>query len=266
MELGFTPKTVVFSSETALLGLAICGVLSPEEALKIIAGPTHLQGMVLKRPKICFYDGVNGRRIDPLYIEGSYITALTEALSPSPKVLNLYRAKARKCQKYQFTFKKYLKEWQEVCLPFGLNIERWLSTDEGSSGEERADLQAQLLFLVIIECCLRRLNQKWELADQSVFPEPRFLELCDLVVDEAISKTELVQVLTNSVPELEALAAQINSRQGRIDKQKPYPLLKAHNQALVELGDVDAWLKRVLSLPSGGTIADNGGYHAIGCG
>ena len=151
--------------------------------------------------------------------------------------------KARSLQNSQFTFKKYLEEWDEILSKSGKKLSELLYNENllASAGNDWS--RERLLLLVIIISSLRKLNKKWNLSEQALVSDARFYEFLDLLLDNVLPKDRVVKLLCDEHRDYRSCADVIDSHQHLIDPSHDYTFLKKHSKNLSEIKDVSSWVK-----------------------
>ncbi|HET9277440.1 MAG TPA: hypothetical protein VFN95_04625, partial [Flavitalea sp.] len=260
MDLGLSPELVTGEGAGIWVSLVISGMLSVEEAFMRISGKGS-DSIHFSRPKISFFDSVSKHVIKPFYFDSEYIDQLIsncsfrdeQAFFPSPDLsdssqpLAHYVHKARVLSDSQFTFKKFLDEWDAILKKAGFSLNYLLYDDELLTNKENDRASERLLLAFVIISSLEKLNKKWELPEQNSLEDYRFKELLDLVDDEVLTKEDLVQLLTGDHRNDVHIAEKLNSRQQNINVSKPYTLLRKVHQFLKEFGNEAEWLKKAMT-------------------
>jgi acyl transferase domain-containing protein/acyl carrier protein len=255
IDLGFTPDLIAGEKSGLRIGLVVSGIMKLEDVLGVLCKKKEWKDLSLQRPVIPFHDPVTGRTIMPYHYDEAYLSLLTTGLKVDQEVLAYYVAKARLLSTSQFTFNKYLDEWDVILKQFGSDVTKMLADEELGSPQTDRLPSEQLLLLIIITSSLRRLSQKWDLTEQKLVDDQRFYELLDLVVDEALPKEALVELFIKNGVSLAAVAQTLNERQKRMNPANPYPYIKKCSQSIAEIKNVPVWIKEALSTEK--TVAFN---------
>jgi len=201
------------------------------DALKEQKKTHNLLGAIIVREKYCtpdeLTDSLHQQDILRYYVE---------------EVLRHYVDKARLLNASQFTFKKFLEEWNIVLKRSGRDFLQLLYDDQLLSQKGERLRNEKLLMMIIIISCLRRLNQKWDLTEQQMIDEKRFYELVDLVTDELMTKEDLVDLLLGDNPDYASIAHTLNKQQVNRNLNNSYRYIKKLNPNIREIEDVSSWL------------------------
>lgn len=207
---------------TLLVRRNIITVQQLEEALAAKSATGQLLGSILVEKGFCTL-----RRIE-------------DALSQQ-ELLRGFVAKARLLEQSQFTFKKYLAEWDEALGKFGRRVRDLLGDEDLLRSSGRTRERERLLLQVIILSSLRRLQQKWNLADKALMPDQRFNELVDLLLDKALPEEQLVSLLLSEHPDYRACAELLDARQHMMKPERRYAIARSHNRGLATVGHHASW-------------------------
>lgn len=265
LELGFKPNAVSGEKEGIWASLAVAGIVRLEDVFLALSGQKALNQLELLSPKKPFYDRVSGKTIMPYSFDAEYVKELTEGVgirkdkSTKSKnsgdlltkdVLEYYIGKARKLKKSQFTFKKYLEEWDAVLKEKGLGIDQLLSNDEflTSRGDEFG-LERLLLVLIIVSSLIK-LNRKWDLAENILVEEEKFYEMVYLLVDEVMSKEMLVDLVMDKSADFAIIAKKLDENQYKIKNGTKYSYLNKRNSSIQEIRNFEGWINTARSSTS----------------
>ena len=130
---GFIPALITGESTGLVLSLAASGLLKLDDALAVLKGQQRLDHLELIRPGYPFYDPLAGQTIQPFLVTESYVRFLADGYDLPQEVFQFSVNKARLLEECQFTFKKYLADWDLVLKKSGLEIGQMLFDDELSS-------------------------------------------------------------------------------------------------------------------------------------
>ncbi|MGA1790296.1 MAG: thioester reductase domain-containing protein [bacterium] len=162
------------------------------------------------------------------------------------EVFRHYVDQARLLNISQFTFKKYLEEWDVILKKSGKSIQQFLFNEKLILQEGRRTRHEKLLFMLIIMNCLRRLNQKWNLTEQKLVEEKRFYELLDLVTDTVMPKEDLVELFLSDNPDYMRIARTLNKRQVHRNLNNSYRYIKKLNPNIQDIEEVSRWLDEAI--------------------
>lgn len=246
ISMGIRPETIQGEKEGLVLALAVCGILKIVDAIDLIRGKKNIEEIVFLRPQISFFDSYTGKTYHPIHFTGDYLSFLMEKLSFQSRYATLvyYADKARLLNTSQFTFKKYLNEWDEIIKKVsGYDILQMLYDDSLLTTDNSKFYKEKILLIIVILSSLRKLNRKWDLTEHKLIDDHKFYELLDLVTDEVMPKEALVSMLMNENPDYDAIAEVLNSRQFCMKKASPYSYIKKRNKKLSEITDIGAWFE-----------------------
>ncbi|WP_238652003.1 SDR family NAD(P)-dependent oxidoreductase [Paenibacillus piscarius] len=251
IRLGVEMDSVSGAQQGTLLAMAVSGMVTPVQAYDLLTGRTTWAESELQRPVLTFIEPFRLLKLKPVHISIPYIAGLRDLrISEADEAaFKHYVEKARILSRTQFTFKKYLRDWDQALAQHApdLSAVSLLQHDELLAGsQDNPALQRErVLLLLIAYGSLLKLNQKWDLSERITLNDERLREWVQLVLDEVISKEMAVQLLISSANELEAVLEaardQLNERQGQLSPDAPYSCLYEANQPMAVISDESAW-------------------------
>ncbi|MGD9187374.1 MAG: SDR family NAD(P)-dependent oxidoreductase [Desulfobacteraceae bacterium] len=247
IKIGAAPGLITGGKEGALAGLASCGIIRPIDALALLTQQMKPQEISLRRPKLPFLDPVSGKIIDPFRFTREYIRFIRDELRTDPDLLEHYLEKGQLLFKGQFTFKRYMQEWNTVLKDWGISVEEMLFNKAGDAPLYSERKRDKLLILVIIISSLHKLRLKWDLTQQKPIMDQLLSEVVDLIVDNVMGKEILVRLFLDGQPDFNEITAALCKNYHRMDLSKPYHYIRTQNRGLKEIDDVSDWLTRLPS-------------------
>ncbi|ACL75230.1 SDR family NAD(P)-dependent oxidoreductase [Ruminiclostridium cellulolyticum] len=235
MSFGVTKKVTVEDSRLGILLLKNEAVTPQqlEDALKGQKTSEGLLGEILVKKGYC-----PQYRIDRALRQQQILRGKVN------EVLAHYVDKARLLNESQFTFKKFMSEWDKVIKKVsGHDIFKMLHDEKLLEVNGERDSKDKLLLLIVLTSSIRKLNEKWNFTDNKIFEEERFYELLDLISDEVMSKENIVELLTKADPNYGAIACKLNSFQGKMNARNRYKFIKQCNRNINEIADIECWIK-----------------------
>ncbi|MCP4132525.1 MAG: SDR family NAD(P)-dependent oxidoreductase, partial [bacterium] len=163
-------------------------------------------------------------------------------------VLSHYVDKARLLNTSQFTFRKFLDEWDAILKNSNTDISSLLYDDQLLVQEGGRLRKEKLLLMVVIMTSLRKLNQKWNLTELHLVEDKRFYELVNLVADNIMPKEALVDLLLSDNPDFKGIAHSLNKRQINRNLNNDYRFIERTNPNIREIDDVSAWLSQAMEI------------------
>ncbi|AZS14154.1 SDR family NAD(P)-dependent oxidoreductase [Paenibacillus lutimineralis] len=226
-----------------LLALAISGMITPAEAYAALIGEEAVDHWNLRRPELSYIGSNVPVPINRLNIGTEYPARLREQQVEDcdSDSLRHYTQKARILSKTQFTFKKYLKDWDQALAPWGLTAEALLNDEELLTGGAPLLEKRRILLLLVAYGSLLKLNRKWDLTDRVGIRNDWLNELIQLVADEVLTREMATSLLLSEDGALEAVCGQINERQGLLHADSPYSHLYDASDHLAEILDLHVW-------------------------
>ncbi len=250
IEAGFAPVLITGEKSGILVSLTLSGIIALKDALAILSHCKTLPQVEPVRPTTTpFYDPLTRQTLMPYHFDEVYLLMLVEEIRIPSEVLCEYVEKARLLNKTQFTFKKYLEEWNPVLKQSsGKDIDQMLYDDGLITSHDEMERRQQVLLMVMISGSLLQLNQKWQLRARRPVPDERFYELLDLVVDGVMPKDAVIEMFKQETPVFETIAVTLNKRQEYINPDNPYEILKEHSRNVKILPDMPTWFEQAITI------------------
>jgi polyketide synthase PksN len=241
-ELGFKPDLVTGIKEGNWLILSQSGMVAAEEVLSVLSGKKQPGDIGLIRPKVALFDPVSRQIIHPFVFTEDYLRKLLEKLETSDDAIHYYVDKARMLISSQYTFKKFIDEWEKPLNQTDVDLMSVISQNIPSG---KLSSGQKLLTTLIIASSLRKLNLKWNLSERKIVDDPRFYELLDLLIDNVLTSENLISLLVDENPNTFDMIRTMNTRSHYVNSQNSYPLLNETNRVLAEITDLRDWLERL---------------------
>ncbi len=236
-DLGVCPDIIVGESAGIWNSLVLAGVMRAEDAITVLAGYKRPDQPEFSRPSLMLHIPAAGQTIMPHRPDESYIRLLTDDLEIPDDVFQHHVAKARLLIQNQFTFKRYMEEWDGLLSPKGVEPSRLLRDAASLFQRDRASERMRLLLALVIASSLSRLNRKWDISESRWTDDPRFHELLCLISDGVMPGELLPDIVQGDPSQLSVVADMLRHRQNRMSPENPYICLKKH-QKPDELGDI----------------------------
>ncbi|MFH1762532.1 MAG: polyketide synthase dehydratase domain-containing protein [bacterium] len=239
-DLGVDINLISYESSGVWTALAVSGVIGLEDTAALLFGKINIQAVKFCRPRIPFLDPVTGKTFLPYVFDEPYLTFLIDGLSIEENVFCNYINDARLLARNQFTFKKYLEEWDVHMNNAGLEIEKLLF-DDRLTWEPAKFLRERLLLMVIIVSSFYRLHEKWSLSREKPVKDQRFYELLDLVMDGEMPRDLLIKYIFSRT-DFSSIAKILTANQSKMKAKTPYQYIKERNRRLEEIVNISKWL------------------------
>lgn len=238
---GLQPDYVTGSDDAVLLSMIYAGILSVEEVVDCILNNKNVDACSMRRPVITYYDKSSQKYIYPLKITAEYLKSILEI--EISQEFDGYLIKGRDLFQNQFTFKKFVEEWNESSkVIFHQTVEDVLFNVEMKWADQSL-YKERLLIAIIMASSLRRLNLKWNLKEQKVIKNEKFYELLDLITDEVLTKQMLVDLLFKKDIDLNKLVDKLEKRQEKLKiTEAKYKCLKEFSTSLSEIFSIQEWI------------------------
>lgn len=232
IRLGVEPNKISVSKKGLWVGLAISGMCSINEIYNFLSDKISIDEMKVSSPIIPFVNPIDGCIIKKYDISDEYVceNIMNIKFEDSDlEVLKYYVDKARVLRKTQFTYAKYLEEWQSALKDVGLDLETLLNYESLISFNKEEDKNIKLILLLITYGSLIRLNRKWDLSESLKISDERFEEVVNLTIENIISKENIIGLYLGSESKITECALEINKLQGEI---YDYSIYKCMNKAV----------------------------------
>ncbi|MDF2523778.1 MAG: Beta-ketoacyl-acyl-carrier-protein synthase 6-deoxyerythronolide-B synthase, partial [Clostridiales bacterium] len=246
VDLGLSLSLITGVKSGLWVSLVVSGATSLEEVIKVLCSEKAVGQIELARPLVPFYDPINKIVMKPYVFEEKYVQDLISELDIDDDVIKHYWEKAHLLSENQFTFIRFLDEWDSNLKEVGLDIKTLLADKEVLILKDEKIRRKTLLLMVVILSCLYRLNKKWSLSEQKLIKDERFYELLDLVLDDVIPKDILIALLTSEKPDLTIVIDTLKARQNKINICKSYQYLKQRSRKVTNIENVGQWAEQIL--------------------
>ncbi|WP_181899167.1 SDR family NAD(P)-dependent oxidoreductase [Lachnotalea glycerini] len=263
-EYGFQGKENLIEGIGVWVFLALSEVVKVEQVLAYLSDKISFNQITLSRPITPFYDPVHRQMIAPFVIAQSYLTSLTTKLWVEPAYLNQYVQKAKVLYKINYTFQKFMEEWNEALGQYHRNVHELLQNTKLATDEKVTE--DSLILLVIVVSSLRRLYMKWDITDHAICGSVQLIEFIDLILDKVAPKEIVVELLRSnrSVALAPQQISQLNENLSKLDRKKPYEILRKFNEQLCEIPDLFQWIEDLNAKPLELDLKDSDGILKIG--
>ncbi|MFC1668715.1 beta-ketoacyl synthase N-terminal-like domain-containing protein, partial [Chlamydiota bacterium] len=180
-------------------------------------------------------------------------------------VVRNYLIEARLLIETQFTFKKYMEEWNLELRRFGKDIIKMVYDYQRLFYDEsEAVKKEKLLLIIIVMSSMYRLNKKWALTVEQLMPDQRFYELIDLVIDEVMTKEKLIELLLSDNPDCRGISEELSKRQHLMSDENQYTCIRKKSKKLREVENVEEWIAQLIEADGSLENRDNVKYVQIG--
>lgn len=262
--MGVNPEHISGSGTGLPAAMAASGMISIFDALSLLIY-TRPQFSLLKRPKIPFFNPIDGRMIMPYRITEQYLSELISERSIGENDLAKYISKARALLKNRPVYKKYIEKWAGISQDIHQIIHEALFEDPAITNRE-GSFHKKLFILVVLISTLRKIFLKWDMGDHKMIDDDALFELVELLDDQVLSPNELIDLLFKKEPDLISMATSINKRQHLLDPLKSYSILKKQCSDFTEIQDLLTGLKLSSSRQAPFKGKKGGGVVMIGNG
>lgn len=249
-DLGITPTSISGHGAGEWVALVTSHMISLKDALACLLGHASPVEMAISRPVCPYYDLRSLKKIPPFKADAAYIADLARHIGNpiDRKSTDRFIERARLLMESQFTFRKYMEEWNPALSRFNYDIYQFLNDEHLMTGPDHSDElnRHRYLLLMIIFTSFKKLNRKWQLDDHLVVRRPRFYETLDLIMDDVLTPTDVMElVYGHNEKGYARLAEHINTRWRQLEGNKLYQYLHRHNAPVNEISDRVRWMKEI---------------------
>lgn len=245
-QLGVKWHCITGFGQSSLIALVVSGMINLKNAIALLYHGISIDAGQMLRPEISFYDWYHARMIYPYSMNIKYLKKVISPIRLNGEIYTTYIEKARILYNKQFTFKKYMDEWQEY-LADGESIVDILSVKQNTKNGSIVISGKELLVLLMIKSSLEKVNLKWKLKDELSVDNPVFEELLHLCIDDIISKKNLSQLLLNQVEDsvLDSIAK--IGTENIIKNPIAYDYRILREEGIYELDNQEEWLEYIIT-------------------
>ncbi len=242
LEMGFKPEIISGIGNGHILAMTLSGIISLNDAVSFIEGKMETTDIKLQRPVLPYMDSLTGKVIKPVEFNRKYLEILLSCLCKTGDLNKGIVEKARILLKNQYTFKKYMEEWEYEAgkQSIGSLMEALWDDSIFYEGYEYKALKD--IVIIAIACSLKKLNLKWKLKEKREGRSREFFELVDLVCDDVISKEMLIGMVSAQNTNLDTIISAMEERHELIDWTNPYKQLK--EKSILSGVDIETWLQQ----------------------
>lgn len=239
-KIGLMPDVISGNSTGVYVALVISGIISEDDMIDYLSGKKDIDKIEVHRPSIPFFDKTTNKIYNKFNITGQQLQDLLSEICLDSKSCNKIFEKAKILYKNQYTFKKYVEEWEPYINHYG-NLENVLQ-DAFAENDVTVSNTKEILLMLIILSSLNKVNNKWRLKSDEQIENQAFNDLLNLVVENIISKKECLELLSFSMNEdtyekmIENCNININANKSGYE----YKLLQ--NDTLAEIDDLKKWI------------------------
>ncbi|HEW98668.1 MAG TPA: alpha/beta fold hydrolase, partial [Beggiatoa sp.] len=247
--LGFTPRLIMGQQSGHWLSLTLSGMIKLEDALSVLSTQKDVQQLELAAPQIPIYDPVSQQTIRPVHFDEDTLHNLVDNLNIATASLHHFVERALLLKDNQFTFKKYLEEWDRILRQqTGKTLDARLTDEALLHSEPDASQKEKILLTLIIKSTLRQLDKKWDLTRSQRITDPKFQALLDLIIKGVMLKEEVVELFLKPQPDWTTIAARLNDRQAKLDISQQNPFIKTQTLPFKGPHEVTEWFKSAMTL------------------
>lgn len=239
-KIGLMTDVISGNSTGVYVALVISGIISEDDMIEYLSGNKDIDKIEVHRPSIPFLDKTTNKIYKKFNITRQQLQNLLSEIYLDSKRCNEIFEKAKILYKNQYTFKKYVEEWEPYINHYG-SMEKVLQ-DVFAENDVTISNTKEILLMLIILSSLNKVNNKWRLKSDEQIENQAFNDLLNLVIENIISKKECLELISFSMNE-EAYEKMIENCNININANKSgyeYKLLQ--NDTLAEIDDFKKWI------------------------
>lgn len=248
LELGVQPESVSGENQGSLLAMTLASMVKLPDVYMVLTGEADISGCGIARPLVPYTDSINGLRISRFHVTLSYVEESMRSLTMNEadnQAFAYYLEKARILSQTQFTYKKYLRDWDQALRSRNLSVNALLDEYDWTSARDAKTDRLAVLTLLITYGSLLKLNRKWELSEAFDLSDGRLRDLNALVLDDIVTKEMAVELFADDAVHMEGFREKLHARLNSAPSRAHYPFLSEANNQLAEAGDLAEWKKQI---------------------
>lgn len=239
-KMGLTTDVICGNSTGVYVALVISGIITEDDMMEYLSGHKNIERIAIHRPLIPFFDKTTNKIYKKYNISRQQLDVLLNEICLDSKSCNEIFSKAKILYKHQYTFKKYVEEWEPYISRYG-NIGMLLQ-EVFVEKDVTINNPKELMLLLIILSSIIKVYNKWKLKKDVIIKNQAFNDLLNLVMENIISKKECLELVSCSLNE-EEYEKMIENCNININTDKSgyeYKLLQ--NDTLTEISDFKTWI------------------------
>ncbi|MFT7008181.1 MAG: polyketide synthase PksN [Colwellia sp.] len=207
------------------------------KSLKLIEVTTYLLGIrsidtvSVAWPSTPLIDARDGTLLSASSVQADYLKTLISKADIDKDSIDSLKNIAGLMEKHQYTFKNYLKEWDNILASYDINEYQQVlrSVIDGNDSKVNPKGSHTLAYIILV-FCIEELNRKWNLTERKWQHDAYIGEILCWLQSHRIIKHELVEAFCQPTPDWEAWAKAINQRIIPIEIEKKFPFLQQWQQ------------------------------------
>ncbi|WP_340201867.1 SDR family NAD(P)-dependent oxidoreductase [Ascidiimonas sp. W6] len=212
-EWGFYPDIVTADKDGVYLAAVYSGMISVKDALLLLKNKKQLERLNMQRPRISFLDQSSDQIIMPYAYSVDFVKRLIQVQKLDASTVNLLLNKAVTLIENQYTFKKFIEEWDTYLEAYNLDVKTMISSAVSLDWENTVTTKELLLTILIANNSINRLNDRWKLSNKFKINNKEYEQLLFLIKSGSISKENLINICLSDDANWSEIAASISKKQ-----------------------------------------------------
>jgi acyl transferase domain-containing protein len=244
IESGWQPTCISYtgSKYQAYLTYLLSHRLSLQDAIALHNDNKKRLEIRLKPPTLPFFNPVDNNIINQLFFEPAYFNELLDTLKISQDEIDCLQTYANALKASQFTFKKYLDEWENL-----LQQKSYPSLD-GLFFENNSIARQKQCAALIVQHASIQLDRKWNLQRNSFVDDAVFQEWLDLLNENILTKGQFIDLFLSQTFDIANLVDTLNKNNYDHILSQALPLLKSNSLQQVVTGDIDSQIVEISAM------------------
>lgn len=243
-KMGLTTDVISGNSTGVYVALVISGIVTEDDMMGYLSGKKSIERITIHRPIISFFDKTTNKIYKKYNILRQQLDALLNEICLDSTSCNEIFSKAKILYKHQYTFKKYVEEWEPYLSRYG-NIETLLQ-EVYAENDVTINNPKELMLMLIILSSINKVYNKWKLKKDVEIKNQAFNDLLNLVIENIISKKECVEFVSCSLNEEEYEKMIENCNININTNESGYEYILLQNDTLTEIPDFKSWINNYI--------------------
>ncbi len=196
IRLGINIGSVTGNGNGVYAALAGSGAVNCKDMIDYISGEVK-EFPEVHRPDKCYYDRGSGLLIRPYSIDLKAFERLLRSVIFDRSLCEKYIAKAKILYEHQYTFKKFMNEWEPYITAWG-DVRRMLEVIKLPKKESFKANPSHIILMVMILSSLLRVDKKWGIKEDELFNDD-FSVLISLINCGAVGIRDFIKLVMSDM-------------------------------------------------------------------
>jgi len=264
IEVSGLPELITGEGPGEWAALALSGALSLEDGLRGVMGFRSAPRDGLRRGLTWVSIPGLAQTLAPLSADDNLLRQLGARISLTGDFWSQLVQKSGHLAQSQRTFQRFLEEWNPVLASEGIEPRKLLAEGAIQPAEVSLNNPRTRLLALVLLTALRKLDRKWNLAEQLPAPDPVLGDLADLLVHGALDPEDALALILNRTAPAGNLAERLAVRTLRRSELAGNEFLRVLREGAPDLPPIDAWFARIGSARLGPEMGS--GKHVLDLG